>query len=115
MGNLTANFDKDEFRCPCGCGDNNISLAVVNRLQVIRDIAKEPIIILSGCRCMAHNLKVGGEPQSYHLVGQAVDWTLGDKEKLKDICTMISEWSGGFHYYPDKLFCHTDVGRKRRW
>lgn len=113
---LTENFDENEFACPC-CGKNNISLNIVHRLQVIRDIIKIPIAINSACRCQEHNKEVGGEPNSYHLKGWAVDWTIPESpEMLARVCTtIIQEWSGGFHYYPNQNFCHTDIGPRRRW
>jgi uncharacterized protein YcbK (DUF882 family) len=114
---ITENFSSEEFDCRCGCGKNNISPFVIHRLQVIRDIVKVPISIDSACRCEKHNKEVGGEPNSYHLYGLAVDWTIPESSlMLARVCTnLIPDWSGGFHYYPDKNFCHTDIGPRRRW
>ena len=114
---ITPDFDSEEFECKCGCGFNSIDIGLVNRLQVIRDILNEPITVDCGCRCPAHNQSVGGEPNSYHLQGMAVDWTV-DKESWKQlgrISKLLENWSGGYHYYPDRHFIHIDVGPQRRW
>jgi uncharacterized protein YcbK (DUF882 family) len=127
MGDITENFSKKDFDCKCMCGLNNIDVRLIQRLQVIRDIVRVPIRIRSGCRCQQHNSKEGGEPESLHLKGEAVDWDFYTKEidpfgetLLKKICTkLLDNWSGGFHYYPPKgnnpEFCHCDIGRRRRW
>jgi uncharacterized protein YcbK (DUF882 family) len=119
---ITEHFSSEEFTCKCGCGYDAINPYLVHRLQVIRDIAGLPITILSGCRCRAHNNRVGGAESSYHLEGEACDWTFGGVEGSFEHSIMIEicerklvRWSGGFHYYRDKNFCHIDIGEKRRW
>jgi hypothetical protein len=47
---LTENFEDSEFECRCGCGLNNISMGIVNRLQVVRDLVQMPIIVDCGSR-----------------------------------------------------------------
>lgn len=115
MDKITENFRRKEFACKCGCGFDDIDIRIVNRLQVVRDILGIPIKVLSGCRCKKHNADIGGKPESCHLKGEAIDWTVEDPEKLAMAAMMLVNWSGGFHYYSDKKFIHTDVGRKRRW
>lgn len=117
---ITFNFNFDEFSCRCGCGHDFISVSLVHRLQVIRDIIKVPIIIHSGCRCRKHNAAIGGAPNSLHLTGHAADWSVIAEEPRKRhlhvmLAEMLVEWSGGFHYYLDGDFFHCDIGKKRRW
>lgn len=113
---ITENFDDSEFSCKCGCGFNIIDHRLVNRLQVVRDIAGVPIKIHSGCRCQKHNDMVGGEKHSLHLLGLAADWSFGGDGLLKKLCErLINNWSGGFHYYESMNFVHTDIGKRRRW
>ncbi len=109
---ITENFNLEEFTCKCGCGYDKISINLVHRLQVLRDIHDSPITILSGCRCPAHNLIVKGSPKSKHLTGLAVDFTTEDIEWL---AMFIEDWSGGFHFYKEKNFIHLDVSERRRW
>lgn len=113
---LTENFTIEEFECKCGCGKKDIDERLVNRLQLIRDIVKEPIIILSGCRCIKHNVEINGEINSLHLLGLATDWTIENLIILKRLCNnLIGNWSGGFCYYESRGFVHTDIGKRRRW
>jgi zinc D-Ala-D-Ala carboxypeptidase len=82
MGDLTKNFSRSEFACPC-CGDDKISHYAVNALQLIRNAVGAPLSIESGVRCSAHNEAIGGVENSSHvpadkddgegIVGHAVD------------------------------------------
>jgi len=113
---ITESFDKEEFSCKCGCGLDYIQDGIVQRLQVVRDILKSPILVLSGVRCAKHNSEVGGAPESYHTKGMAVDWVIENSSTLKWAAeTILHNWSGGFHYYPEKNFVHCDLGPRRRW
>lgn len=67
MGDLTENFSSFEFRCNCGCNNDNISMELVRRLQVTRDMLGRPIRINSGVRCPDHNKSIGGEEDSEHV------------------------------------------------
>ena len=118
MGDITKNFSRKEFTCKCGCGLNVIDERLVHRLQVIRDIVQEKMIISSGCRCVDHNQNVGGASVSYHLAGWAADWhfPLDCSDNLYyEVATLLKDWSGGIHYYKDKRFFHCDIGNIRCW
>ncbi len=89
MGDMTPNFSRGEFACPC-CGDDRISPRLVDALQRIRDAVGEPLTVTSGVRCPAHNTAVGGAPSSWHVprdmglgeVGHAADLAV-DNSKLR--------------------------------
>lgn len=66
-------FKKDEFTCKCGCGLNNIQLAVVKIADEVREHFGSPAIVTSGTRCEKHNKEVGGVSNSRHLQGKAID------------------------------------------
>lgn len=68
-------FKKEEFTCNCGCGLNNISDDLLDKLDEARDIAGVPFSINAGTRCKKHNAdpKVKGEPDSAHIYGLAAD------------------------------------------
>ena len=70
---ITEHFSKKEFSCPCGCGFNDVNPILVERLEMIRNALREPIRIMSGCRCQKHNERVRGKPNSAHLRGNAAD------------------------------------------
>lgn len=66
-------FKKDEFTCKCGCGLNNMNLKVVIIADRVRGHFGKPAIVTSGSRCEKHNKEVGGEANSRHLKGKAID------------------------------------------
>jgi len=72
MGDLTKNFSKSEFECPC-CKVSTIDGGLVHSLQRIRDTLGRSMAITSGYRCEAHNKAVGGVETSAHRLGLAVD------------------------------------------
>jgi uncharacterized protein YcbK (DUF882 family) len=73
MGDLTKDFSTSEFMCKCGCRKCTIDLKLVHILQSIRDVVGFPLAVSSGYRCEEHNRAVGGEPNSAHTRGLAVD------------------------------------------
>jgi hypothetical protein len=95
MGNLTKNFDADEFKCQCGCGLDSISAQTAVSTQAIRDEAGAAVSIVSGLRCRLHNSKIssvrGQEPYkkgwlgdpgaSDHTRGEAVDFRISGKTR----------------------------------
>ena len=76
MGDLSKNFNRSEFACPC-CGKDDISLHLVVEIQRVRDMVNSPITVSSGVRCEKHNLEVGGGENSQHLLGKAADISAG--------------------------------------
>lgn len=70
---ITANFNRKEFACKCGCGFDIIAVPFVDALQTFRDRLGVPIRVTSGCRCATHNQTVGGVKDSYHSKGLAAD------------------------------------------
>lgn len=69
---MTPSFDSSEFLCSCGCGNENISLRLVRKLQEVRDVFG-PISITSGVRCADHNRAIGGVDDSAHVPAQIDD------------------------------------------
>jgi uncharacterized protein YcbK (DUF882 family) len=66
MGNVTVNFKQEEFKCKCGCGEMNISNTIPLLCQLVRDKFRQPVTVVSGCRCEKHNTNVGGAKNSQH-------------------------------------------------
>jgi len=71
---LSKNFNSKEFDSPdIKFSGKNISLDLIVKLQSLRDLYKKPIVIISGVRSKQHNLKIGGVPNSAHVIFQAAD------------------------------------------
>ena len=76
MGDLSENFSRHEFTCKCGCGYDAVHPLLIQTLQHMRNRAGVPITITSGCRCHAHNARVGGAKASRHMSGVAADFVI---------------------------------------
>ena len=70
---LSKNLTRKEVACKCGCGFDIIDNKLIDTFQALRDFVGKPIYITSGCRCPEHNKKVGGEKDSAHIEGMALD------------------------------------------
>lgn len=115
---LTKNFKRSEFACKCGCGFDDIDPKLVALIQTIRDEVG-PIKISSGCRCVEHNKKIGGVPNSFHTKGKAADLvsSKGSEYLYNTIQKLYNEGKlKGLKYcirYIYKNFCHVDIGKDR--
>ena len=71
---ISKNFKVKEFRCKDGSDTILVDVDFVrNYLQMIREHFGVPVTINSAYRTSAHNTKVGGAKNSYHVKGQAFD------------------------------------------
>lgn len=114
------NFQPHEFRCKDGSAYMVIQTELLDALQELRDKLKRPIHINSGFRTVKYNTKVGGKPNSQHLLGKAADIVVPEVKtsQLRDFVELIPAFaSGGIGYYPKKGFVHVDVRRTAptRW
>jgi len=69
---LSEHFDSSEFACR-HCGVIKVSDELVMRLELLRGIVGEPLVVVSGYRCPAHNLAIRGAKRSRHMAGEAAD------------------------------------------
>jgi len=101
-------FKYEEFECKCGCGLNNISDVLVEKLNTARRLAGVPFVITSGSRCTEHNAKIGGSKTSSHLKGLAVDIKANDSRIRYLILTALV--NAGFNRIGiAKDFIHVDI------
>jgi len=115
MGDLSAHFSLDEFRCkvngkPCPHCHGSVTVvpALVEVLETIREYAGISVQITSGYRCAAHNAEVGGKPNSAHLTGEAADFFVsGNKDRFKLIEAVA--FYGPVRYGIGSDFIHVDV------
>lgn len=118
-GDLSEHFSRREFACRCGCGYDAVAPALVLALEALRDFIAAPITILNGCRCAAHNVAVGGKPDSEHVKGLAAD-IRADGVPLTTLFLRAAGvpqlHSGGIGIYPIDGFLHVDTrGYRARW
>ena len=73
MGDLTANFNRSEYACKCGCGKDDIKEELAIKIQQVRDTLNRSITINSGVRCSNHNTTINATPTSSHIGGWAAD------------------------------------------
>lgn len=111
MGDLSNNFNRAEFACKCGCGLKNVNPKLVLALEELHALAKKPIHINSGVRCVTHNAAIGGEPDSRHLVGQAADVTIEGFTPFEVflLAKKVREFKQGGRGIYD-TFTHLDIG-----
>jgi len=114
------NFKVYEFACNCGCSPILIHPLLGQGLGLIRNYIGEAIKINSAYRCSKHNYKVGGHPNSFHMLGLAADIRTISKqnmEKLYLISLSIPE-IGGVGKYLDInsniLWLHIDFRPKTK-
>jgi zinc D-Ala-D-Ala carboxypeptidase len=110
MGDLTKSFSRHEFACHCGCGGTDVEGELVEHLQELRDLIGQPVIVVSGFRCQAHNTAVGGATRSQHLLGRAADVRVRAMSpiEIKRLAETIDAFrDGGIGLY--SAFVHLDV------
>ena len=107
MGDLTANFNREEYACKCGCGRADIKDHLAAKVQSVRDILGRPISINSGIRCARHNGNIGASETSSHIGGWAADLGYtgsGERYQLLNAAFQIFDRVG-----IAKNFIHVDV------
>ena len=104
MGDISKDFDRREFACQCGCGQNDVSPRLVKTVQAIRDAVGQPVKISSGCRCTRHNAAVGGVGGSAHTTGEAADIIVAGWSNTRLGTTIKSLYSKGL--LPELKYCY---------
>lgn len=83
-GRITPHFTWEEARCKCGSctgwGGNAIESEIRETAEWAEEVRKAlgnvPMRINSWYRCRAHNQQIGGAPNSQHLLGKAIDFSV---------------------------------------
>lgn len=112
-------FQPSEFRSRDG-SDSPYPETVVPQLYDLLDEIREafgkPVLVNCGYRSPAHNKKVGGAKNSYHVLGMAADIrpkNLTDLPRLQELADKLNP-VGGVGFYD--TFVHVDVRPVRaRW
>lgn len=104
-------FIKNEFECRCGCGFNCIDEDLVKALDNSRKLANVKFIINSACRCEKYNSskEVGGEINSSHLKGLAVDIHISsDRDRFKILTSLLYNGFNRIGVYKNFIHCDLD-------
>lgn len=105
-------FSREEFRCPCGrCGGFPVEPdeKLVRLADRVREHFGAPANVSSGVRCQAHNDELPGSvPNSYHVKGQAVDFSVRGKSAAQ-VLAFVRTLPVHYAYAIDNSFVHMDV------
>lgn len=119
FGDLSTNFWKEEFRCPCKkCRRkkvrvSNLLLHKLEMMVIIIDAElnfHKPVIVLSGNRCEEYNKKIGGHPNSAHIPkpeGEGADIKVEGMTPIE--LGLIAEEVGGLRIGIAEWGIHIDV------
>ena len=117
-------YSKEELACNC-CGElpsNGIDPKLMDLLDAMCDSVGYKLTINCCYRCNAHNLEVGGVPNSQHNADPCTAADLDATSIGVDNLAAIAENCGadGIGVYYDSCFVHVDVrdgriGSQYRW
>lgn len=120
FGDLSTNFWKWEFSCPCRkCKRKEVKVSSLllfklEKMVMIIDNSVEvhkPVIVLSGNRCEEENKRIGGFPNSKHIpdpYGEGADITVEGMTPIE--LGLVAEKVGGLRIGIAKWGIHVDVG-----
>jgi Peptidase M15 len=97
-------------------GNNGVGRRVASLLNQVSAHFHRPIVIVSGCRSRAHNRRIGGARESYHLRCMAADFRVpgvGLGTVYRYAASLPGR--GGIGTYCGAPFIHIDVGPRREW
>lgn len=107
--NLSKNFKAREFACKSGADVFKVDSRLVSLLQKIRDKFGVAVIINSAYRTAAHNKKVKGAKNSYHLQGMAADIVIKGISPKRVARFAEAIGAGGVGWYESQGFTHVDT------
>ena len=115
MGDISKNFSRSEFKCPC-CEFAAVDVELVKVLELVRSHFKKPIKINSACRCESRNTYVNGSQGSKHKLGIAADIAISDVKPYDVYKFLDGHQPNKYGIGLYKTFTHIDVRKlKARW
>jgi Peptidase M15 len=97
-------------------GNGGLNRRLNNILYQISNHFRAPVSVISGCRSYAHNRRIGGARESWHLRCMAADIRVqgvGSGAVYRYVASMPGR--GGVGTYCRESFIHVDVGDRREW
>lgn len=73
-------------------------LPTIRVLQELRTKFDKPIILNSTYRSPSYNRLVGGSKNSLHLEFNAIDFTIQDRESLRNLFLQLDIWDKEYHF-----------------
>lgn len=117
MGDISAHFNRSEFLCKCGnCDFDTVDVETLRVLEQLRQHFMQPITITSGCRCIDHNVSIGGSYGSQHTKGRAADFKVKDvtPQEVHEFLDLLYPDDYGLGLYSG--WNHVDTRKtKARW
>jgi hypothetical protein len=82
---------------------------------IVGEVARKfgPVTVNSTCRSARHNAAVGGAHRSYHIGGNAVDFSIGRNARAVHAFLRKRKSVGGLKFYGSHF--HIDTGPRRTW
>lgn len=116
-GNFTwAEATHDGERIPVNKQVTSAIVQMAKRLEEIRTLfGNRRIMINSWYRDPISNAKVGGVPNSRHIVGDAVDFVVEGVSPTEVYQRLDTTWEGGLGDGSIDGFTHADLGEWARW
>lgn len=124
MGNLTKNISRFELKCKCGsCRHQAVDFETIKILQETCDhfaevLGQDKVVleIHSAARCPTHNASVGGKPESRHLYGDAIDFSIKHIAPSQVYKYLDAKYPDSFGLGSYSTFTHFDTRPwKARW
>lgn len=99
-------FESWELVCK-HCGEVGVNPLALERLQVLRDLWGEPIVLSSAYRCKNHPEEAKKEKPGHHNKGWAFDIIATPAEQVELLVLAKSLGFKGFGFHPE--FLHIDL------
>lgn len=108
---MLKHFTEKEFTCDGINCYNKMNPKLLKMLDDAREFADVPFTITSSWRSKAHNMKVGGKPNSAHLRGTAVDISCFSSHQRMLIVSALLD-AGFTRVGLASTFIHADIDRE---
>lgn len=103
-------FSMDEMRCQCGCGQDGMDAAFIEKLTSLRADWGQPMVITSAFRCKDHPIEAKKAKPGSHNHGRAVDVALSGGDAYNFLCAALGHgFTGiGVNQKGGSRFIHLD-------